>query len=118
MIFLKKVREDGFITKEELRQFLLVLNPLAPHITSEMYERVFGKDLLDDTFPEYDESKLEKDEIVLPIQISGKMKGTIAVSKNATKEQVEELCYSQGKVNPSDVKKVIFVPGRIINFIC
>ena len=118
MIFAKKIKEDGYITKEELRQFLLVLNPLAPHITSEMYERVFGKDLLDDTFPEYDESKLEKDEIVLPIQISGKVKGTIAVSKNATKEQVEELCYSQGKVNPADVKKVIFVPGRIINFIC
>ena len=50
MIFLKKVKEDGFITKEEFRQYMLVLNPLAPHITSELYEQVFGKDLLDDKF--------------------------------------------------------------------
>ena len=118
MIFVKKIKEDGYITKEELRQFLIVLNPLAPHISSEMYERVFGKDILDETFPEVDETKLEKDEITLPMQINGKVKGTVCVPKNATKEQVEQLCYETGKVNASEVKKVIYVPGRIVNFIC
>ena len=118
MIFAKKIKEDGYITKEELRQFLLVLNPLAPHITSEMYERVFGCDLLDASFPTYDESKLEKDEISLPVQVNGKMRGTITISKNASKEQIEELCYAENKVDKAQVKKVIFVPGRIINFIC
>ncbi len=118
MIFVKKCKEDGFITKEELRQFLIVLNPLAPHITSELYEQVFGCDILDATFPTYDESKLEKSQIDLPVQINGKMKGTVSVSKNNTKEEVEEICYSAGKVQKDQVKKVIFVPGRIINFIC
>ena len=42
MTFIKKIKEDGFITKEELRIFLILLNPLAPHITSEMYEMIFG----------------------------------------------------------------------------
>lgn len=118
MIFAKKIKEDGFITKEELRQFLIVLNPLAPHITSEIYERVFGGDILDASYPSYDESKLEKDEITLPVQVNGKMKGTITIAKNATKEEIETACYSAGKVNQSDVKKVIYVPGRIVNFIC
>ena len=118
MKFIKIIKEDGFITKEELRQFLIVLNPLAPHITSEMYEIVFGKDILDETYPAYDETKLEKDEIELPMQINGKMKGTVLISKTATKEQVEEICYNSGKIAKDNVKKVIYVPGRIINFIC
>ena len=52
---------DNFITKEELRIFLILLNPLAPHITSELYEIVFGGNLIDDKWPEYDESKLVED---------------------------------------------------------
>ncbi len=118
MIFAKKIKEDGFITKEELRQFLIVLNPLAPHITSEIYERVFGSDILDASYPSYDESKLEKAEITLPVQVNGKMKGTITIAKTATKEEIETACYNAGKVNQCDVKKVIYVPGRIVNFIC
>lgn len=118
MIFLKKIKDDGFITKEELRQFLIVLNPLAPHITSELYEKVFNADILDAAFPEYDEAKLQKAEIELPLQINGKMKGTVVVSKDANREQVEEACYKTGKIQKDQVKKVIFVPGRIINFIC
>ncbi|MBE7074955.1 MAG: leucine--tRNA ligase [Clostridiales bacterium] len=117
MIFVKKIKEDGFITKEELRQFLLVLNPLAPHITSEMYERVFGKDLLDQTFPEYDESKTVKKEINLPVQVNGKMKGTILVDTTAPKEQIEQMAIDFVKVEKEQVKKIIFVPGRIINLI-
>ena len=117
MIFLKKIKADGYITKEELRQFLIVLNPLAPHITSEMFEIVFKKDILDETFPEYDESKTKKQEINLPIQVNGKMKGTILISSDLEQDEVESLVYESGKVDKSSVKKVIYVKGRIINFI-
>ena len=117
MIFIKKIKEDGYITREELRQFLIILNPLVPHITSEIYERVFGKDILDETFPECDESKLEKDDIQIPMQINGKMKGTIDIKKTMTQQEVEELVYNSGKVDKSTVKKVIYVPNKIINFI-
>ena len=106
-----------YITKEEFKQFLVVLNPLAPHITSELYEQVFGADILDATFPEYDESKLEKDEVTIPVQINGKVRGTITIAKNATREDVENACYNDGRVEKDLVKKVIFVPGKIINFI-
>lgn len=117
MIFLKKIKADGYITREELRQFLIVLNPLAPHLTSEMFEVVFGKDILDEKFPEYDENKTKKQEINLPVQINGKMKGTILVSANLGQAGIEEIVYASGKVDKSQVKKIIYVPGRIVNFI-
>lgn len=120
MIFLKKIKADGFITKEELRQFIICLNPLAPHITSEIYERVFGKDILDEKFPEVDESKIKKEEINLPVQINGKMRGTIVVKASAAKEEVLEKVQNDEafeKYFVSEIKKVIFVPGRIINII-
>ena len=78
---------------------------------------VFGKDILDETFPECDESKLEKDDIQIPMQINGKMKGTIDIKKTMTQQEVEELVYNSGKVDKSTVKKVIYVPNKIINFI-
>ena len=117
MIFVKKVKEDGFITREELRQFLLVLNPLAPHLTSEMYERVFNADLLDATFPEYDEAKTVKKEINLPVQLNGKMKGTVLIDSTLEKEQIEEICMNFVNIQKEQIKKVIYVPNRIINFI-
>ena len=117
MSFIKTIKADGFITKQELKQFLIVLNPLAPHITSEIFENVFQKDILDESYPIYDEEKTQKQELNLPVQINGKMKGTIVVAKNMPQQQVEEIVYSQGKVLKQEVKKIIYVPNRIINFI-
>lgn len=119
MIFVKKIREDGFITKEELRQFILCLNPLAPHITSEIYERVFNKNILQDSFPECDQAKLERDEIEVPVQVNGKLRATILIAKTTTKDDVLSIVKQSGKVNVDfdAVKKVIFVPNKIINLI-
>ncbi len=49
MTFIKKIKADKYITKEELRIFLILLNPLAPHITSEIYEIIFKKNIIDET---------------------------------------------------------------------
>ena len=117
MTFIKKIKEDGYITKEELRQFLIILNPLAPHITSEEYEIVFGKDILDETFPEYDESKMAKKEVNLPVQVNGKLKGTKLIDLSLTQQDIERECLSVAKITAEQIKKVIYVPGRIINFI-
>lgn len=119
MIFMKKIKEDGYITKEELRKFLVVLNPLAPHITSEIYENVFGGNILDEEWPKYDENKLEKNEIQFPIQINGKMKGVMMVDRNISKEEMLEKIKSEGKhqIDFDNIKKVIFIPGKIINII-
>lgn len=117
MSFIKKIKEDGYITREELRQFLIILNPLAPHITSEEYEIVFKKDILDESFPEYDEAKTVKKEINLPVQVNGKMKGTVLIDLTLPNEEIQKLCLPTAKISEEQIKKVIYVPGRIINFI-
>ncbi len=120
MIFIKKIKEDGWISREELRRFLIVLNPLAPHITSEMYERVFGLDILDQSWPEFDENKITKDELPFPVQINGKLRGTVLVSKNATQDDVVNAIKADDKFNIDfdNIRKIIYVPGKIINIIC
>lgn len=117
MTFMKKIKEDGYITRQELRQFLIILNPLAPHITSEEYELVFNKDILDEKFPEYDESKMVKKEINLPVQVNGKLKGTVLIDITLPQEQIQEKALPVAKITTDQIKKVIYVPNRIINFI-
>ena len=120
MKFMKKIKEDGFITKEEFRQFIICLNPLAPHITSELYEIVFGGDIANETFPEVDESKLILDEIEIPVQINGKLRGVVKAKNDVTQEELVELAKSKPEINKyivSDPKKIIYVPGKIFNII-
>lgn len=120
MKFMKKIKEDGFITKEEFRQFIICLNPLAPHITSELYEIVFGGDIANETFPEVDESKLILAEIEIPVQINGKLRGVVKAKNDITQEELVELAKSKPEINKyivSDPKKIIYVPGKIFNII-
>ena len=91
MGYLKKIKDRGYVTKEELKTFLILLNPLAPHITSEMYEKVFGKDILNETWPTYEETKLNKDSFTMVVQVNGKIRGKITASSNTTNEEMLEL---------------------------
>ena len=119
MIFVKKIKEDGFITKDEFRQFMIVLNPLAPHITSELYEDTFGGSILDETWPKYDEAKTVRNEIEYPVQVNGKLRATVFASKDASQEDLVEKVKQLGKLNIdfNNLRKIIFVKGKIINFI-
>lgn len=119
MGFVKAIRDDGFITKEELKQFLVILNPMAPFITSEMYELVFGGSILDEVWPKYDEQFLQEDEIDMPIQVKGKKVRVIKTDAEINQDDLVEKIKTtypelfEGK----EIRKVIYVPGKIINFI-
>lgn len=119
MSFIKKIKEDGFITRDELKAFLIVLNPLAPHVTSEVFERVFGKNILSEKWPKFDESKTTRDEIAIPVQVNGKLRTTITVSKTISQAEIVEKIKAENKlaIDFTVVKKIIYVPGRIVNFI-
>lgn len=119
MTFINVIKKDRFITKEELRTFLILLNPLAPHITSEMYEIVFGGNIIDDEWPKYDEKYLTRNEINLPIQINGKMKKIILVDSSIEDENViiDMIKSEYPDMIKSDIKKVIYIKGKIINII-
>lgn len=119
MSFVKRVREDGFITREEFKKFLVILNPMAPFITSELYENVFSGDILDEQWPEYDTNYLQEDTIELPIQVKGKKVRIIKVSSKITEEELVAIIKDNYPelFDGKDIRKVIYVPGKIINFI-
>ena len=119
MSFINIIKKDKFITKEELRIFLILLNPLAPHITSEIYEIVFGGNIIDDNWPEYNEMYLKKNEVNMPIQINGKMKKIILVDSSIDDENIiiDMIKTKYPKLISSDIKKIIYIKGKIINII-
>lgn len=119
MSFIKKIKDDKYITREELRIFLILLNPIAPHITSEEYEIVFEDDILNAKWVDYDSKYLTKDEITLPIQINGKMKKTILVNSEIEEDDlISKIKEEYPGLIFGDIVKVIYKNGKIINIIC
>ena len=115
MEFMNAVRKDGFITKEELRQYLIVMNPFIPHITSELYQIVFKKNILNESFPMFDEHKLTERTIQLPVQLCGKLRGVVTIEVDEPQESVEKKAIALlGTLIP---KKVIYIQNKIINII-
>ena len=122
MTFVKKVKEDGYITKEELRQFLILLNPLAPHVSSEVYEIVFGGDILNETWPTYDEKNLIESEVEIAIQVNSKIVARMMIDSSLDQADalavVKENETIKNLIAGKTIVKEIYVPGRIANIIC
>lgn len=117
-----QVYDNGKINRAEFRTFLILLNPVAPHLTEELWQRAgFEGYLHDAEWPKYDEAKTVADEIEIPIQINGKFKGKVSVGKEASEEEVKDIVHKQNAVLniPEDKKivKEIYVKGRIYNIV-
>jgi len=121
MSYLKKVRERGYITKRELKSFLIVLNPLAPHITSELFEIVFDKNIIEESWPKCEENKLVKNTFNLVVQVNGKIRGKIEVTTDTTDEEMVELAKSidnvKAFIDNKEIVKVITVPKKLVNIV-
>ncbi len=117
--FIKKSK----ITKKELEVLLILLNPVAPHITEEMWRNLGHSTQIanQNIWPEYDESKLVSDEIEIPIQVNGKVRGKLTVDKDTSKDEIIRLSQEEESVkafiSDKEVKKVIYVPGKILNIV-
>jgi leucyl-tRNA synthetase len=108
--------------KAAMRTMALLMQPITPHIAEEIWELLGGEGMaVQAAFPEADPAMLVEDTITLPIQINGKRRAEISVSKDATKEEVEKLALSHDAViralNGGTPKKLIVVPGRIVNVV-
>ena len=119
MTLLNDIAKKGAINKAEYKAFLIMLNPVAPHITEELWSIAgFDGRLYQQTWPEYDEAKTVEDTVEIAVQINGKTKVVISVAKDIAKEDV----IAQGKEALGDklsgnIIKEIYVPGRIINIV-
>ena len=116
---LNEFYQRGSITKYELNTILVLIYPVIPHITSEMYETINnGKKINEAKWPEYNEKNLVKDEIELPVQINGKVRAKITINTdNSQNEILEKLKNSTNLLDGKNIMKVIYVKGRIINII-
>ncbi len=114
--------DSGYITRGELKTFITLLNPIAPHITEEIWEEQKYDGMLNKTtWPVWDEEKTVEDEIEMPVQINGKVRGKVIISKDA------DLTEAKAKANEDDniqkflegktIVKEIYVPGKIFNIV-
>ncbi len=123
--FMKMTNEfykDKMINKAEYKTFLQLLNPFAPHITEELFSILGEKSTINETpWPKYDETKTIDDEIEIPVQINGKLKAVVLVSKEATQEEIKKVVDSnetiQNILNGKQVIKEIYVKGKIYNIV-
>ena len=111
--------KKGSVTKGEFKTFITLLNPVAPHITEELWEiQGFEGRLYQTAWPEYDEAKTVEDTIEIAVQINGKTKMTIAISRNEEEDlAIEKAKEALGSKLAGDIVKEIYVPGRIINIV-
>jgi leucyl-tRNA synthetase len=99
-----------------------LLSPIAPHITHKLWRELgYGEDILHAPWPEPDPAALEQDEIELVVQVNGKLRGNIRVAKNAGKDVIEAAALASEPVRKfvagQSVKKVVVVPGRLVNVV-
>ena len=119
---LNTVYEVGKITKDELSTLAKLLSPFAPHIAEEIYSQLGNSDLVSlAKWPEYDESKTVDNTVELPVQVNGKVKSTVSVPRDASKDDVVLIARADPKVasaiDGKTVVKEIVVPGKIINIV-
>ena len=119
MTMLNDFSKAGKITKGELKTYLILLNPVAPHITEEMWEAIgeSGR-VYQQTWPEYDEAKTVESTVEIAVQINGKTKATINIAKDADKDSVIAAAKEAlGNRLSGNIIKEIYVPGRIVNIV-
>ncbi|MGE9270804.1 MAG: class I tRNA ligase family protein, partial [Verrucomicrobiales bacterium] len=107
---------------QEFKLLLSVLNPFAPHLSEEIHSRIGGKQqLATQAWPDWNEEALVETEIELVVQVNGKLRDKITVSKDATKEEIETIAQASSKVldftKDKAIRKVIVVPGRLVNIV-
>ena len=122
MKLLNAFTDAGSISRKDLKTFLVLLNPVAPHITEELWENCgFGGMLNETSWPEYDESRIREDEIEIPVQINGKLRARITVPAEASEEEVFAAAGSDEAVlkavDGKNIVKQIYVKGKILNIV-
>ena len=122
MTLVNEMYAAGSVTMGEMRTLLLLLNPVAPHITEEMWERCgFEGTMVRQSWPTWDEAAMVRSEIEIAVQVCGKVRGRIRVPADMTKEQAEAELPAREDVQKllggKTVVKVIYVPGRLLNLV-
>ncbi len=122
MTLLNDIYAVGKLTKDELKTFVTILCPFAPHLCEELWEKLGGIGLCSATeWAKWDEAKCEDSTVEIAVQVLGKLKGTIAIAVDADKDSVLAQVKADPRFVPflegKTIVKEIYVPGKIVNFV-
>ncbi|MFV9615656.1 MAG: leucine--tRNA ligase [Gammaproteobacteria bacterium] len=114
--------QGAAVMREAIESIVLLLSPIVPHITQQLWHELGHDELLVDIkWPVCDESALLRDEIELVVQVNGKLRSKINVAANAEKDSIEAVALADEKIminiEGKTVRKVIVVPGRLVNIV-
>jgi leucyl-tRNA synthetase len=113
---------DRSLMQEGLQAVVLLLAPITPHISHEIWQRLGHNDaIIDAQWPQVDESALVQDSLVLVIQVNGKLRGQIEMPASASREEIEAAARCNENVlrftDGLTIRKVIVVPGKLVNIV-
>ncbi|MFS0644266.1 leucine--tRNA ligase [Siminovitchia sp. 179-K 8D1 HS] len=122
MVFINEAYKAETLPKEYIEGFVKLLSPIAPHIAEELWQKLGHEESISyEPWPQYDEAKLVSDEVEIVVQINGKVRSKLVVSREASKEELEEAAKNDGKIKSliegKTIRKVIAVPGKLVNIV-
>ncbi len=123
MTFVNVVYKKGVISKEDLKKFLIILNPTAPHVAEELWNKCIDEQsmVVDQVWPQYDESKIKTNTVEIAVQVGGKVRFTISHLAESTADEIKEQVLNDERLKPyidgKEIKKAIIIPGRIANIV-
>jgi leucyl-tRNA synthetase len=122
MSLLNDYKKVESITHADFKMLLILLNPVAPHISEEMWSIMnFGGMITEQTWPKYDPEKVIDSVVEMAVQINGKVRSTITLPIDATQAEAHELAMADEKIrvftDGKQIVKEIFVPGKIFNIV-
>ncbi len=127
MIFVNAFTNAETLPLSPMRTFLVLLNPFAPHLTSELWQKLNSKfgdnvsDMTEQKWPDYDERFLAEDEVEMVIQVNGKVRDRMNVSFLANEEEVKSAALDNPKIKAliagKTVRKIVVVPKKLVNVV-
>jgi len=122
MIFVNAFMNAEVIPISAMRTFLILLNPFAPHLSSELWEKLKPSgDITKQSWPSYQEKFLVEDEVEIVVQVNGKLRDRMMMSASATEDEIKSAAQSNPKIAEliagKKVRKVVVVPKKLVNIV-
>ncbi|ANV69913.1 leucine--tRNA ligase [Bacillus bombysepticus] len=120
MVFINDAYKAETLPREYVEGFVKMIAPVAPHIGEELWRKLgYNETITYASWPTFDESKLVEDEVEIVVQVMGKVRAKLTMSKDASKEEMEQLALEaiQDQIEGKTVRKVIVVPGKLVNVV-
>ncbi|MCQ2386647.1 MAG: class I tRNA ligase family protein, partial [Clostridia bacterium] len=122
MTLLNEIYDKGSVTRGELKTFITLLNPVAPHITEEIFEQMgFGGMLNESSWPTWDDAKCVEKSVEIVVQVNGKIRARLNIAPDMAKEDVLALAKADEKVAAElagkTLVKELYIPAKLVNLV-